>query len=195
MKSILIPGATILVIIYTVLFFIDHQIWPENNGAKIRNIILLTLSVYLAYNLISIYLLKNTNEETALAYRIAATGKLLFTKAADHIRPFQKELLLWTLVAIGFSIIGLLLLGLPGALFLEIPVKLGICKRIQNDNAWPAFIFLSVIWPIFLPAAVLTKYYLIGRGYSAYAFIGLLGVIAAGIIFSMMVTYWMFQED
>src|SRR5689334_9632394 len=85
------------------------------------------------------------------------------------IQPFQKELLVWTLVALGISVLSVLLMGLPGALLLEIPIRLRLCRPIKGDNAWPAALVVSVLWPIGIPVGVLVKHYLLQTAYAPYA--------------------------
>ena len=63
------------------------------------------------------------------------------------------------LISVGvLQILGLALLGLPGAAFLETlePLMQRFGRRpISADGAWPAAILMSVVWPVALAPAYL----------------------------------------
>ncbi len=194
MKTILIPGASLLVVVYVIMYLVDHPFWPASIFSKIRNIGMVLVALYVTYNVATIYVLKNEKEENALVYRVASFGKTVYVKITDHIRPFQKEFLTWLAVAGGLAFLGLVLMGIPGALFLEIPSRLGLVSPIEGDNAWPAAICLAILWPFTLPAGVLVKHYLIRQGYTNWALTGWIGTVVGGIALLTVMMYLMFGK-
>ena len=78
--------------------------------------------------------------------------------------------------------LGLLLLGIPGAILLELPKWLGIVRGIDGDGAWPAAILVTVVWPMFIPLGVIAKHLLSARGSTKLAHVALWGTIVAGIV-------------
>ena len=78
--------------------------------------------------------------------------------------------------------IGLLLLGIPGAILLEIPKWLGLAQGIEGDGAWPAAILVSLMWPLFIPLGVIARHLLSTRGSMTLAKVSLWGTIVAGIV-------------
>jgi hypothetical protein len=194
MKAILIPAVTVLLILYVIMFMIDHQWWPEAVTEKIRNVFLVLFALYLCYELANIHFLKKGKQENALVYKVASGGKKTFLKAAEYIRPFQKEFLIWLAVAAVLSFAGFITMGIIGYLWLEIPVQLGLATRIQGDNLWPATIFMAILWPFCLPAGVLVKHYLIRQGYTSWALTGWIGAAAGGIFLLIFLVYRMFGK-
>jgi hypothetical protein len=62
-------------------------------------------------------------------------------------------------VAIAFALVGIVLLGLPGALafalgspFAELIYGSGVTGRIHPDAMWPIAIYMTLLWPISIPA-------------------------------------------
>lgn len=190
MKSILIPGFTIVILLYTIMFFVDHRFWPEEAGQKIFNIVLILFTLYLSYDAARIYLLKKEKEENAFVYKVASTGKKIYLNTVEHIRPFHKEFLTWLAIAGGIIVVSFVLLGMPGALLLEIPPLLKLAKPISGDSAWPAALLLSMLWPLLLPAGVLVKHALIRNGHSSFALAGWIGVVIGGVILLITIIYW-----
>jgi hypothetical protein len=80
---------------------------------------------------------------------------LVVTGAAVRAKFSWRSLLL----AVGvLEVLGLALLGLPGAAFLETlePIMQRLGRRpISADGAWPAAIMMSVVWPVALAPAYL----------------------------------------
>jgi len=84
---------------------------------------------------------------------------------------------LW-LLAGALELLGLVLLGLPGAAFLETiqPVMQRVGQpAISADGAWPAAILMSLVWPVALVPA-----YLAAR--SVRAGHGLRGLVALAVL-------------
>lgn len=62
------------------------------------------------------------------------------------------------MLAIGIMVGSLVLLGIPGALWLKIAsplARLFTAERAPADAAWPMAIIHSLAWPVFLPIAYL----------------------------------------
>ena len=97
-------------------------------------------------------------------------------------QPFRKELVIASIVAAALMFIGLVALGIPGAIFLEIPAWLGLAKGIEGDGAWPAAILVSLVWPLFIPLGVIAKHQVSTRGSMTWAKVSLWGTIVAGIV-------------
>jgi hypothetical protein len=76
--------------------------------------------------------------------------------------------------------LGLLLLGLPGAILLELPSWLGLTGSIEGDAAWPAAILVSIVWPVFIPLGVIAKHRLASRGAGTLSHVALWGTILVG---------------
>ena len=127
--------------------------------------LLLTLMLYIAYNIMSIYILKKDPVENGLVYKAVSSVQQWVQAAYTYIQPVQKELITWTLIAVGISVVSLLLMGLPGGLLLILIGKAGIFPSIEGDHTWPAAIFLSVTWPFCLPFGVIAKHALVQQGY------------------------------
>lgn len=93
-----------------------------------------------------------------LSVSVVALLLLAVTGAAVRARFSRRSLIISVVV---LEVLGLVLLGLPGAAFLEMlqPVmqRLGL-RPISADGAWPAAIMMSVVWPVALVPA-----YLVGR--------------------------------
>ena len=155
------------------MFFIDHEIFPEGTGAKIRNLLLLCSALYVSYNVLFIYILKKENEQSGLMYKIASTLKHAAVNSYTFIEPFQKEFIISLVIAGVIMIISFILLGLPGGIIIGLLQKIGIGNNIQGDNLWPAALYVSLFWPLCFPIALLTKQYLIQQEYVGYAFLGL----------------------
>jgi hypothetical protein len=64
-----------------------------------------------------------------------------------------RSLLTWLGWPVALSFAGLLLLGIPGALLMEIAgpfAGMFTTQRLPGDSAWPMAIMVSLIWPWFL---------------------------------------------
>ena len=75
----------------------------------------------------------------------------------------------WLAISIGaLEVLGFVLLGLPGAAFLEAlaPVMRGLGRApITGDAAWPAAIMMSLAWPVALaPAYAVARSVPLGNG-------------------------------
>lgn len=177
------------------MFLVDNQLWPEPTVAKIKNIILVLVTFFIMYNVVNIYILKKAKPESGLIYKVAHKTNVGFLKAHTFIKPFQKELITSFIIAGVLIVISFILLGLPGALLLQIPVKFGIFKPITGDNAWPAALFLSFFYPLLLPLCVLIKHSLIRYGYITYSGISwIIGFGIIGIIVLIIFTFLLFNK-
>jgi hypothetical protein len=166
MKSIIILVANCIIILYSILFFIDNRFWPKTIGGKVWNILLLCLAVYVCYDILYIYILKKNNIQSGLIYNVAAFARKAVHSSQAFIQPVQKEFFISLIVTAVIIIISIVLVGLPGALLLSLLQKIGIGNNIQGDNVWPTAILLSIVWPFCFPAAVLAKRYFVLHGYS-----------------------------
>jgi hypothetical protein len=98
------------------------------------------------------------------------------------MKPFTKSLLVASVVAGVLMFVGLLLLGIPGAILLEIPTWLGVAKGIEGDGAWPAAILVTLVWPMFIPLGVIARHLLSTRGFTTLAKVALWGTIVGGTV-------------
>ena len=90
-----------------------------------------------------------------LSVSVVAILFLAVTGAAVWARFSWRSLIVSVAV---LEILGLALLGLPGAAFLETlqPVMQRLGQRpISADGAWPAAILMSLVWPLALAPAYL----------------------------------------
>ncbi len=181
-KYILILGANIFLLYCAILFMFDHALISTEVFPLICNIVLFFFALWISCDLLIIYILRKQTQESGIVYKIASKSKTYGLAFYYHIQPFQKEFVTWTLIAAGVAFLGMLLMGIPGYLLLAIPAKLGIVQELQGDDAWPAAILTSMLWPLFFPIGILVKQQLIKMGYLSYAFSGFLGTVLAGII-------------
>ena len=176
------------------MFLADHQLWPETTDAKIKNVILVLVTSFVLYNVVNIYILKKAKPESGLIYKIASKTKNAFSKAYAYIKPFQKELITSFIIAGVLISVSFILVGLPGALLLQIPVKLGIFKPIAGENAWPAALFVCFFSPLLMPLCVVIKHSLIRYGYITYSGIGwLISIGIFGISVLIVFTFLLFS--
>jgi len=108
-----------------------------------------------------------------LSASIAAVLLLVVTGVAVRAQFSTKSLVLSVVV---IEVLGLVLLGLPGAVFLETldPIMQRAGRGpLTGDGAWPAAILMSVVWPVALaPAYLLARTVRAGngpRGLAAFA--------------------------
>ena len=181
LKFILILVANIFFLYCLILFFIDNRIITKDPFTIIQNTLLFLLALWITYNLVTIYVFRKEKQESGLIYKLASKTKALGVSIYHHTQSFQKELIIWTIAAIGLSFLGLITMGLPGFFWLEIPVKLGIVSELKGDALWPSAIIISMLWPLFFPVGVLVKHQLIKMGYVSYAITGFWGVVVGGI--------------
>lgn len=101
----------------------------------------------------------------------------------------------WSLaISIGvLEVLGFVLLGLPGAAFLEAiaPVMQAMGRpRIAGDAAWPAAIMMSLAWPLALiPAYAVARAVTLGngqRGLVALAVLVALCLLIGMVIYGML---------
>jgi len=90
------------------------------------------------------------------------------------------------------EVLGLVLLGLPGAAFLETlePLMHYFGRGpISGDGAWPAAILMSAVWPVALaPAYLAARSVRVGnaqRGLVAVVVLVVLCVLVGGLIYGM----------
>jgi hypothetical protein len=155
------------------MYFVDNRLVPEEIGARIRNLLLLCAAIYVSYNVLFIYIFKKKNQQSGIIYKIASGLKHFVENSYAFILPFQKEFMISLAIAAVIILISFILVGMPGGLLIGAIQKLGIFNTIKGDNVWPAALYASFFWPLCLPIAVLTKYYLIQQGYIGYALLGL----------------------
>jgi hypothetical protein len=124
-----------------------------------------------------------------LGTSVAVVLLLGATGAAVWARFSWRSLLL---LAGACQVLGLALLGLPGAAFLEAlqPIMQRLGRGpISGDGAWPAAILMSVVWPVSLaPAYLVARSVRAGRlqqGLVAFAVLlivcALIGVLVYGM--------------
>ena len=101
----------------------------------------------------------------------------------------------WSLaISIGvLEVLGFVLLGLPGAAFLEAiaPVMQGMGRPpITGDAAWPAAIMMSLAWPVALiPAYAVARSVPLGngqRGLVALAVLVVLCFVIGALVYGML---------
>jgi hypothetical protein len=172
MKYILILAANCLFILYGIMFFIDHKFIPEGTGAKIKNLLLLSATLWVSYNVLFIYILKKEDEQSGLIYKIASGSKHVVLSAQTFIQPFQHDLFTSIITAGVIMGISILILGMPGGLIVEVVQNILPVKKIEGDDMWPAALYVSFFWPLCFPIAVLTKNYFIQHGYTGYEIAG-----------------------
>ena len=90
------------------------------------------------------------------------------------------------------EVLGLVLLGLPGAAFLETlePLMQYLGRGpLSGDGAWPAAILMSAVWPVGLaPAYLVARSIRVGdaqRGLVALVVLAVLCVLVGGLIYGM----------
>jgi len=96
-------------------------------------------------------------------------------------------------VSIGvLEVLGLVLLGIPGALLLEAlqPLMQRLGRGpIAGDGAWPAAILMSAVWPVALaPAYLAARSVGVGnlkRGFVAFAVLVLLCLLIGALLYGM----------
>ena len=96
-------------------------------------------------------------------------------------------------VSVGvLEVLGLVLLGLPGAAFLETlePLMQRVGRGpISGDGAWPAAIVMSAVWPVALaPAYLAARSVGVGnlqRGLVALAVLGVLCFVMGVLVYGM----------
>ncbi len=177
------------------MFLADHQLWPETTAAKIKNIVLLLVASFVIYNVVNIYILKKAKPESGMIYKVASKTHYGLSKAHAYIKPFQKELITSCIIAAVLISVSFILVGLPGALLLQIPVKLGIFKPITGDNAWPAALFLCFFSSLLIPLCVVIKHSLIRYGYITYSGISwMIGIGILGIVVLIIFTFLLFSK-
>jgi hypothetical protein len=194
MKYYIILGVNCLLLVYLISFLIDHSFLPNGIVPKIRNIIFILLLITVSYNLVTIYVLKKNTQENGLVYASAGIIQKNVAGFRQFIQPFQKELLVYTLIAVGLAAAGLLLVGIPGQLLLDLPAKTGLVSTIKGDNKWPAAILLSVLWPLCLPGGILVKNYLLQHGYHPVSSITVVISLLLGIPFMTGLVYALFNQ-
>ncbi len=182
-------------ILYSIMFFTDHKVWPESTSAKLRNVLFLCTTMYVAYNVLFIYILKKEKEQNGIIYKIFSAIKNSAINSYTFIQPFQKEFIISLILAAVIIIVSFVLLGLPGGIIITALQKVGIFNRIEGDNIWPASIFISCLWPLCFPIATLAKNYLIQHEYSSYSLVGLCLSACVWIISIIIITASLFGKN
>lgn len=194
MKYYTILGLNCLLLVYLISFLIDHSFLSGGIVPKIRNLVFVLLLITVCYNLITIYVLKRNSPESGLVYKSAGIFQNKIAGFRQFIQPYQKELLSYTIIAAGLSAAGLLLVGIPGQLLLDLAAKTGLVSPVKGDNKWPAAILLSVLWPICLPGGLLLKNYLLQQGYPSKSSNSLVLSLLLGIPFMTGLVYALFKQ-
>src|SRR5262245_5540861 len=84
---------------------------------------------------------------------VSIVALLLLAVTGVAVRgAFSRRSLIATVVVL--EVLGLALLGLPGAAFLE-TLQPVMQRPISADGAWPAAILMSVVWPVAVAVAYL----------------------------------------
>ncbi len=193
MKFIIILLLNCFLVLCSILYFIDHPFTRASVTGKIKQLVLLLLSVCVLYNVLFIYLLKKKKVENGLIYKIIAFAEKLIHDSMIFIQPIQKEFIISLIIAFVLIVLGMLLAGLPGAAVISVLQKTGLLHGIQGDNAWPAAILLSIAWPLCFPFAILTKQFLLHCSYVGFAGLSiLLGLV--WIVFIVPVTALLFTK-
>jgi hypothetical protein len=172
-----------------VLFFIDNTIITAEPLVIVRNIILFAVALWIVYDVVTIYVQKKQKQERGLVYIVVSKGRTYGFAFYEHILPFRKEFINWSLAAMVLMFLGIISLGITGYIWLAIPVALGLVSELAGDSAWPAAILLSLTWPLLLPIAVLIKHHLIKSGNSAVAVPAFWCVIVGGIVLLVIAIY------
>jgi hypothetical protein len=188
-KYILILCANIVLLYYFVMVMVDRTLIPKEIFPLLLNIAIVLTALWICFDVFSIYVFKKRQQESGIVYKIASKSKSCGLAFYAHVQPFQKEFVKWTIIALVVAFLGMLLMGIPGYLLLAIPAKLGLVQEIQGDNAWPAAILLSMLWPVLFPLGILVKQHLIKTDYASYAFSGFLGTVIAGVIGLIVLFY------
>ena len=189
MKSILAITLSAFLIYYFVMVIIDSGFWPESTVWKIRNGLFAAAAIYLAYNLASIFLFKQITPEQAFVNRMVDFITNIVSASLRYIQPFRREFFIACIVAALLMFIGLVAIGIPGAFFLDISKWLGLVKGIEGDRAWPSAIFVSLIWPLFIPIGVIIKHELLTRGSLVLAKASIVGTVVFGIVIIVTLTH------
>ncbi len=94
-------------------------------------------------------------------------------------------------VAIGVAVLGLALLGIPGALVftLLLPVVSLFLSNtsIHADAAWPIAIWITLLWPISFPVAYLISWGLFANRKRRFKWLMLLGIT---LIWALALTFY-----
>jgi hypothetical protein len=194
MKAYLTLGINIILVLYLTVFFLDNKWFPKEIIFKIRNLLFLGLLLGIAYNLVSIYLLKKQAPEDGLIYKFVNIVSHYYHAGFAYIQPFKKEMLIAVIITVVVIFISLMLVGIPGQLLIEISKKLGNTKTISGDNSWPAAIFVSLIWPLFIPLGVIVKYEISKNSQVLIANTAMAFTILGGMILSVTVVYLLFPS-
>jgi len=168
MKFIVILLLNCFWVLYVALYFIDHPVKNTSTLGKIKQGLLLVVSLFVLYNILFIYILKKKTEESGLFYKIIVFAEKTGHAVVSFQEPVQKEFIISVIIAFLLIVLGFLLSGLPGGLILSLLQKAGLLRGIQGDHVWPAAILLSILWPLCFPFAVLAKQFLLHRGYMGF---------------------------
>lgn len=172
MKFIIILLVNCFLVLYCIMYFTDHPFTRASAGGKIRQLILLVTGLYVMYNLVFIYVLKKQKEESGLLYKIFTYGEKTAHAPMAFIQPIQKELLISIIIAVVLVLIGIILVGLPGAVLITFFQKTGLLQGVRGDSVWPTAILFSILWPLCFPIVILIKHYCALRGYHGFTGFG-----------------------
>jgi hypothetical protein len=127
-----------------------------------------------------------------LSVSIIALLLLAVTGAAVRAKFSRWSLIVSVAV---LEVLGLVLLGLPGAAFLEAlqPVMQRLGQRpMSADGAWPAAIVMSLVWPVAVaPAYLVARAVQLSnrqRGVVAFAVLLPMCLLIGGLIYVVMAT-------
>lgn len=193
MKFIVVLLLNCFWVLCSILYFVDHPFTRASVTGKIKQLVLGSLSVYILYNILYIYLLKKEQVENGLIYKLIAFAKNFIHDAMASIQPAQKELIISLVIAFVCIVVGLLLVGLPGGAMINLLQKAGLLRGIKGDNVWPSAIHLSIAWPLCFPFSVLTKQFLGHCGFESFEGLSLL-LSSGWIIFMIVITGLLFTK-
>lgn len=193
MRLIIVLCINAVLALYFAMYLLSNRLWPDENLLKAVNTVFALLVIWLSYDLVTVYLTKTRAHDAGLIYKIYSVVTFLAHGFFDYIQPFRRQFVIGSLIAIGVIVISFLSLGIPGALLMELPVKLGLATPITGDNAWPAALIISMTWPFFIPLGIVIKLELNKLGYVSLATAALVCTVVIGMMACTGLSYLLFS--
>lgn len=194
MQPFLVLGTTVLFTLYFAMFLLSNRLWPDETLLKVVNVVFALLLIWLSADLVSINVSKTRGSQTSLVYKVANGVLIAGKRFRNYLKPFQRQFIIGSLIAAAIVVLSFLSLGILGALLMEVPVMLGLAKPITGDNAWPAALIVSILWPLFIPFGVIVKYEITKLSYTGVANAAMLLTIFAGMAASIAAAYLLFPS-